>query len=53
MPFNIIHVASEYQEVHPNGVVNIANDKINTRMMREWPIFKQAHMGSCKKTGLL
>ena len=27
MPFNIIHVASEYQEIHPYGVVNIDNVK--------------------------
>ena len=40
MPFNIIHVASEYQEIHPYGVVNIENVKINTRMMREMQIFK-------------
>ena len=51
MPFNIIPVASEYQEIHI--VMNIDNVKINTRMMREWPISKQAHMGSCKKLGLL
>ena len=44
MPFNIIPVASEYQEIHPYSVVNVSNIKINTKMMREWPIFKQAHL---------
>ena len=34
MLFNIIPVASEYQEIHPYGVVNIDNVKINTTMMR-------------------
>ena len=29
MLFNIIHVASEFQEIHPNGVVNIDNVEIN------------------------
>ena len=53
MSFNIIPVASEYQEIHPYSVVNIDNVKINTTMMREWPIFKQAHMGSCQKPGFL
>ena len=48
MPFNIILVASEYQEIYPYGVVNIDNAKISTTMMNELPIFKQAHMGSCK-----
>ena len=42
--FNIIPVASEYQEIHPYSVVNVSNIKINTKMMREWPIFKQAHL---------
>ena len=41
---NIIPVASEYQEIHPYSVVNVSNIKINTKMMREWPIFKQAHL---------
>ena len=53
MPFNIIPVASEYEEIHPNGVVNINNVKINSTMMREWTIFKQAHLGSCQKPGFL
>ena len=44
MSFNIIPVASEYQEIHPYSVVNVSNIKINTKMMREWPIFKQAHL---------
>ena len=30
MSFNIIPVASEYQEIHPYSVVNIDNVKINT-----------------------
>ena len=50
MLFNIIPVASEYQEIHPYIVVNIDNVKINTTVMREWPIFKQVHMCSCKKS---
>ena len=33
-------------------MVNIENVKINTRMMRELSIFKQAHMGSCPTPGL-
>ena len=33
--------------------VNIDNVKINTTVMREWPIFKQAHIGSCQKPGFL
>ena len=37
---HVIPVASEYQEIHPYGVVNIDNVKINTRMMREMQIFK-------------
>ena len=53
MSFNIIPVANEYQEIHSFGAVNIDNVKINTTMMREWPIFKQAHMGSCQKPGFL
>ena len=53
MSFNIIPVATEYQEIHPYSVVNVSNVKINTKMMREWPIFKQAHMGSCQKPGFL
>ena len=55
MSFNIIPVATEYQEIHPYrlSVVNIYNVKIKTTMMREWPIFKQAHMGSCQKPGFL
>ena len=53
LSFNIIPVSTEYQEIHPYSVVNIDNVKINTTMMREWPIFKQAHMGSCQKPGLL
>ena len=40
MSFNIIPVASEYQEKHPYGVENIDSVKINTTMMREWPILK-------------
>ena len=32
---------------------NIDNVKINTSMMREWPIFKQVPMGSCQKPGFL
>ena len=52
MSFNIIPVANEYQEIHPFGALNIDNVKINTTMMREWPIFKQ-HMGSCQKPGFL
>ena len=52
MSCNIIPVASEYQEIHPYSVVNVSNIKINTKMMREWPIFKQAHdLGSCQKPG--
>ena len=36
------------------SVVNIDNVKINTStMLREWPIFKQAQMGSCQKPGFL
>ena len=53
MSFNIIPVASEYQEIHPYSVVNVSNIKINTKMMREWPIFKQAPIGSCQKPGFL
>ena len=34
MSFNIIPVASEYQEMHPYSVVNVSNIKINTKMMR-------------------
>ena len=52
MSFYIIPVSTEYQEIHPYSVVNIDNVKINTTMMREWPIFKQ-HMGSCQKPGFL
>ena len=37
-------IASEYQKIHPNSVVDVNNVKINTKMMREWPIFKQAHL---------
>ena len=44
MFFNIIPVATEHQKMHPYSVVNIDI----TKMMREWPIFKQARMGSCK-----
>ena len=33
--------------------MDVNNVKINTNMMREWPIFKQVHMGSCQKPGLL
>ena len=44
MSFNIIPVASEYQEIHSYSVVNVSNIKINTKTMREWPIFKQAHL---------
>ena len=33
MSFNIIPVASEYQEIHPYSVVNVSNIKINTKMM--------------------
>ena len=43
MSFNITPVASEYQEIHTFSVVNVSNIKINTKM-REWPIFKQAHL---------
>jgi hypothetical protein len=53
MSFNIIPVASEYQEKHPYGVENIDSVKINTTMMREWPILKKEHMGSCQKPGFL
>ena len=53
LSFNIIPVSTEYQEIHPYSVVNIDNVKINTTMMREWPIFKQGHMGSCQKPGFL
>ena len=52
MSFNMIPVANEYQKIHPFGALNIDNVKINTTMMREWPIFKQ-HMGSCRKPGFL
>ena len=40
--FNITPVASEYKEIHPYSVVNIDIVKINTTMMREWPILKKA-----------
>ena len=39
--FNITPVASEYKEIHPYSVVNIDIVKINTTMMREWPILKK------------
>ena len=51
--FNITPVASEYKEIHPYSVVNIDIVQINTTMMREWPIFKKAYMGSCQKPGFL
>ena len=52
MSFNIIPVASEYQEIHPYSVVNVSNIKINTKMMREWPIFKQAEWPIFKQAHL-
>ena len=38
MSFNITPAASEYQEIHHYGVVNIDSVKINTSliMIREW-----------------
>ena len=50
MSFNIIPVASEYQEKHPYGVENIDSVKINTTMMREWPILKKRAHGFMSKT---
>ena len=42
--FNIIPVASEYQEIHPYSAVNIDNVKINTSviMMREWVVHPES-----------
>ena len=42
--FDIVPVASEYQEIHPYSAMNIDSVEINISliMMRELPIFKQA-----------
>ena len=40
MSFNIIPVASEYQEIHPYSVVNVSNVKINTKMMGVREVFR-------------
>ena len=37
----------------PVNIKKYINVKINAKMMREWPIFKQAPMGSCQKPGFL
>ena len=40
MSFNIIPVASGYQEIHPYSAMNIDSENINTSliMMKEWSI---------------
>ena len=45
MSFDIIPVASGYQEIHPYSAINIDSVKFNTSliMMKEWHIYMRKH----------